>query len=136
MCIPLRMLVPLSLRQDSLVLLSYCNRYRFVPQSSDCGLKIWGRINIDCSRREGPASLGAGPASRSSPGPFRGRSPPPVVLGESRHLPSHTPVAPRYVSFYFISSVLVVDLTVALQCPDFPATHLWHWPPLCQCVAF
>jgi hypothetical protein len=33
MCIPLCMLVPLSPRQDSLVLLSSCNRRRFVPQS-------------------------------------------------------------------------------------------------------
>ncbi|KAG1861787.1 hypothetical protein DFJ58DRAFT_871786 [Suillus subalutaceus] len=33
------------------------------------------------------------PASRSSPGPFRGGPPPPVVLDESRHMPSHTPLA-------------------------------------------
>jgi hypothetical protein len=34
MCTPLHMLAPLSLLQDSLVLLSYCNRHRLVPQSS------------------------------------------------------------------------------------------------------
>ncbi|KAG1725558.1 TPR-like protein [Suillus paluster] len=37
------------------------------------------------------------PASRSSPGPFRGGPPPPVVLDESRHIPSHTPLAPMDV---------------------------------------
>jgi len=37
------------------------------------------------------------PASRSSPGPFRGGPPPPVVLDESRHMPSHTPLAPMDV---------------------------------------
>jgi glucose repression mediator protein len=35
--------------------------------------------------------------SRSSPGPFRGGPPPPVILDESRHLPSHTPLAPMDV---------------------------------------
>ncbi|KAG2747248.1 hypothetical protein P692DRAFT_201916380 [Suillus brevipes Sb2] len=38
------------------------------------------------------------PASRSSPGPFRGGPPPPVVLDESRHMPSHTPLAPMDVN--------------------------------------
>ena len=32
-------------------------------------------------------------ASRSSPGPFRGGPPPPVVLDETRHPPSHPPLA-------------------------------------------
>ncbi|KAH9949448.1 TPR-like protein [Amylocystis lapponica] len=36
-------------------------------------------------------------ANRSSPGPFRGGPPPPVVLDENRHLPSHTPLAPMDV---------------------------------------
>ncbi|KAI0689680.1 hypothetical protein C8T65DRAFT_106406 [Cerioporus squamosus] len=36
-------------------------------------------------------------AGRSSPGPFRGGPPPPVVLDDSRHLPSHTPLAPMEV---------------------------------------
>ncbi|KAF9229813.1 TPR-like protein [Gyrodon lividus] len=40
-----------------------------------------------------PAPLGG----RSSPGPFRGGPPPPVVLDESRHIPSHTPLAPMDV---------------------------------------
>lgn len=40
-----------------------------------------------------PAPVGG----RSSPGPFRGGPPPPVVLDESRHLPSHTPLAPMDV---------------------------------------
>ncbi|KAI9566990.1 TPR-like protein [Boletus coccyginus] len=40
-----------------------------------------------------PAQLGG----RSSPGPFRGGPPPPVVLDESRHIPSHTPLAPMDV---------------------------------------
>ncbi|RDB29062.1 General transcriptional corepressor ssn6 [Hypsizygus marmoreus] len=35
--------------------------------------------------------------SRSSPGPFRGGPPPPVILDESRHVPSHTPLAPMDV---------------------------------------
>lgn len=35
--------------------------------------------------------------SRSSPGPFRGGPPPPVVLDEARHVPSHTPLAPMEV---------------------------------------
>jgi hypothetical protein len=35
--------------------------------------------------------------SRSSPGPFRGGPPPPVVLDETRHIPSHTPLAPMDV---------------------------------------
>lgn len=39
-----------------------------------------------------PPSLGA--AGRNSPGPFRGGPPPPVILDESRHVPSHTPLAP------------------------------------------
>lgn len=40
-----------------------------------------------------PAPVGG----RSSPGPFRGGPPPPVVLDESRHIPSHTPLAPMDV---------------------------------------
>ncbi|KAI0638845.1 hypothetical protein C8Q77DRAFT_1045783 [Trametes polyzona] len=36
-------------------------------------------------------------AGRSSPGPFRGGPPPPVVLDDSRHPPSHTPLAPMEV---------------------------------------
>ncbi|KAI0771034.1 hypothetical protein BD413DRAFT_476503 [Trametes elegans] len=36
-------------------------------------------------------------AGRSSPGPFRGGPPPPVVLDDSRHPPSHTPLAPMDV---------------------------------------
>ncbi|KAL7285931.1 hypothetical protein ACG7TL_001045 [Trametes sanguinea] len=36
-------------------------------------------------------------AGRSSPGPFRGGPPPPVVLDDSRHVPSHTPLAPMEV---------------------------------------
>ena len=36
-------------------------------------------------------------ASRSSPGPFRGGPPPPVVLDETRHPPSHPPLAPMEV---------------------------------------
>ena len=36
-------------------------------------------------------------AGRSSPGPFRGGPPPPVVLDDSRHMPSHTPLAPMEV---------------------------------------
>ncbi|KAI0825373.1 hypothetical protein BC628DRAFT_1374789 [Trametes gibbosa] len=36
-------------------------------------------------------------AGRNSPGPFRGGPPPPVVLDDSRHLPSHTPLAPMEV---------------------------------------
>ncbi|TBU53996.1 TPR-like protein [Dichomitus squalens] len=35
--------------------------------------------------------------SRNSPGPFRGGPPPPVVLDESRHAPSHAPLAPMDV---------------------------------------
>ncbi|KAF7972576.1 hypothetical protein HWV62_17708 [Athelia sp. TMB] len=38
-----------------------------------------------------PLALGTG---RTSPGPFRGGPPPPVILDESRHAPSHTPLAP------------------------------------------
>ncbi|KAF9457460.1 hypothetical protein BDZ94DRAFT_1292387 [Collybia nuda] len=41
-----------------------------------------------------PSQVGAG---RSSPGPFRGGPPPPVILDESRHVPSHTPLAPMDV---------------------------------------
>ena len=41
-----------------------------------------------------PSQVGA---SRSSPGPFRGGPPPPVVLDEARHVPSHTPLAPMEV---------------------------------------
>ncbi|KAH9921315.1 uncharacterized protein B0H18DRAFT_936074 [Fomitopsis serialis] len=37
-----------------------------------------------------PQALGSG---RSSPGPYRGGPPPPVVL-DDRHMPSHTPLAP------------------------------------------
>ncbi|KDQ54958.1 hypothetical protein JAAARDRAFT_196330 [Jaapia argillacea MUCL 33604] len=33
----------------------------------------------------------------SSPGPFRGGPPPPVVIDESRHAPNHTPLAPMDV---------------------------------------
>ncbi|KAI0757584.1 hypothetical protein C8Q80DRAFT_1216170 [Daedaleopsis nitida] len=36
-------------------------------------------------------------AGRSSPGPFRGGPPPPVVLDDSRLAPSHTPLAPMEV---------------------------------------
>ena len=36
-------------------------------------------------------------ANRSSPGPFRGGPPPPVVLDETRHPPSHPPLAPMEV---------------------------------------
>ncbi|KAJ2979603.1 hypothetical protein NUW54_g11118 [Trametes sanguinea] len=36
-------------------------------------------------------------AGRSSPGPFRGGPPPPVVLDDARHVPSHTPLAPMEV---------------------------------------
>ncbi|KAJ7771950.1 TPR-like protein [Mycena maculata] len=41
-----------------------------------------------------PSQVGTG---RSSPGPFRGGPPPPVILDESRHPPSHTPLAPMEV---------------------------------------
>ncbi|KAJ6573924.1 TPR-like protein [Mycena vulgaris] len=41
-----------------------------------------------------PSQVGAG---RSSPGPFRGGPPPPVILDDSRHPPSHTPLAPMDV---------------------------------------
>ncbi|OCH87811.1 hypothetical protein OBBRIDRAFT_848445 [Obba rivulosa] len=34
---------------------------------------------------------------QNSPGPFRGGPPPPVVLDNSRHVPSHTPLAPMDV---------------------------------------
>ncbi|KAG6841531.1 hypothetical protein C0991_009896 [Blastosporella zonata] len=37
------------------------------------------------------------PPSHSSPGPFRGGPPPPVVLDETRHPQSHTPLAPMDV---------------------------------------
>ncbi|KAF9242359.1 TPR-like protein [Melanogaster broomeanus] len=40
-----------------------------------------------------PAPVGG----RTSPGPFRGGPPPPVVLDETRHMPSHTPLAPMDV---------------------------------------
>lgn len=33
-------------------------------------------------------------SGRNSPGPFRGGPPPPVILDESRHMPSQTPLAP------------------------------------------
>lgn len=36
-------------------------------------------------------------AGRSSPGPFRGGPPPPVIPDDSRHPPSHTPLAPMDV---------------------------------------
>ncbi|KAI0762401.1 hypothetical protein C8Q74DRAFT_1318889 [Fomes fomentarius] len=36
-------------------------------------------------------------AGRSSPGPFRGGPPPPVVLDDTRLVPSHTPLAPMEV---------------------------------------
>ena len=36
-------------------------------------------------------------AGRSSPGPFRGGPPPPVVLDDSRHISSHPPLAPMEV---------------------------------------
>lgn len=36
-------------------------------------------------------------AGRSSPGPFRGGPPPPVVLDDNRLVPSHTPLAPMEV---------------------------------------
>ncbi|KAJ7480062.1 TPR-containing protein Mql1 [Mycena galericulata] len=41
-----------------------------------------------------PSQVGAG---RTSPGPFRGGPPPPVILDDSRHPPSHTPLAPMEV---------------------------------------
>jgi len=41
-----------------------------------------------------PSQVGT---TRSSPGPFRGGPPPPVVLDEARHVPSHTPLAPMEV---------------------------------------
>ncbi|KAF8060933.1 TPR-like protein [Lyophyllum atratum] len=41
-----------------------------------------------------PSQVGA---SHTSPGPFRGGPPPPVVLDESRHPQSHTPLAPMDV---------------------------------------
>jgi glucose repression mediator protein len=41
-----------------------------------------------------PSQVGT---SRSSPGPFRGGPPPPVVLDEARHAPSLTPLAPMEV---------------------------------------
>ncbi|KAK0456834.1 TPR-like protein [Armillaria borealis] len=41
-----------------------------------------------------PSQVGVG---RSSPGPFRGGPPPPVVLDETRHIPSHTPLAPMEI---------------------------------------
>ncbi|KAJ7037454.1 TPR-like protein [Mycena alexandri] len=53
-----------------------------------------------------PSQVGAG---RSSPGPFRGGPPPPVILDESRHPPSHTPLAPMEV--------------------DRPPTHGRDYPP-------
>ena len=34
------------------------------------------------------------PSGRNSPGPFRGGPPPPVILDETRHVPSQTPLAP------------------------------------------
>lgn len=38
------------------------------------------------------------PSNRSSPpAPFRGGPPPPVIIDESRHVPSHTPLAPMDV---------------------------------------
>ncbi|KAF9014918.1 hypothetical protein BDQ17DRAFT_1418054 [Cyathus striatus] len=52
-----------------------------------------------------PAQVNAG---RSSP-PFRGGPPPPVVLDETRHAPSHTPLAPMEV--------------------DRPPTHARDYPP-------
>lgn len=36
-------------------------------------------------------------SGHSSPGPFRGGPPPPVILDDSRHVPSHTPLAPMEV---------------------------------------
>ena len=41
-----------------------------------------------------PSQVGVG---RTSPGPFRGGPPPPVILDESRPMPSHTPLAPMDV---------------------------------------
>ncbi|KAJ7226106.1 TPR-like protein [Mycena pura] len=42
-------------------------------------------------------SAGGGRGPSSPPGPFRGGPPPPVILDESRHPPSHTPLAPMDV---------------------------------------
>ncbi|KAG6820239.1 hypothetical protein H0H93_003602 [Arthromyces matolae] len=44
-----------------------------------------------------PNEISLLPPSRSSPGPFRGGPPPPVVLDEARHPQSHTPLAPMDV---------------------------------------
>ncbi|KAF8640372.1 hypothetical protein AX17_000043 [Amanita inopinata Kibby_2008] len=41
-----------------------------------------------------PSQVGA---SHASPGPFRGGPPPPVILDETRHVSSHTPLAPMDV---------------------------------------
>ncbi|KAF7319823.1 TPR-REGION domain-containing protein [Mycena kentingensis (nom. inval.)] len=43
------------------------------------------------------AGAGAGRGSPSAAGPFRGGPPPPVILDESRHPQSHTPLAPMEV---------------------------------------
>ncbi|KAG6891008.1 hypothetical protein C0992_011285 [Termitomyces sp. T32_za158] len=44
-----------------------------------------------------PNEISLPPPSHSSPGPFRGGPPPPVVLDESRHPQSHNPLAPMDV---------------------------------------
>lgn len=45
-----------------------------------------------------PPSSQINPSNRPSPpAPFRGGPPPPVILDESRHIPSHTPLAPMDV---------------------------------------
>ncbi|KAG6845290.1 hypothetical protein H0H87_011441 [Tephrocybe sp. NHM501043] len=44
-----------------------------------------------------PNEISLPPPSHSSPGPFRGGPPPPVVLDETRHPQSHTPLAPMDV---------------------------------------
>ncbi|KAG6831633.1 hypothetical protein H0H92_008710 [Tricholoma furcatifolium] len=44
-----------------------------------------------------PNEISLPPPSHSSPGPFRGGPPPPVVLDEVRHPQSHTPLAPMDV---------------------------------------
>ncbi|KAG5732078.1 General transcriptional corepressor ssn6 [Termitomyces sp. T112] len=44
-----------------------------------------------------PNEISLPPPSHSPPGPFRGGPPPPVVLDETRHPQSHTPLAPMDV---------------------------------------
>ena len=56
------------------------------------------------SDSRGPSEISLPPPSQvnqsgrpSPPAPFRGGPPPPVILDESRHMPSHTPLAPMEV---------------------------------------